>query len=119
MSPRERRGIAVLEALVAVVLLGVGSGALVLAARQTVASLDVAHRHEEQSLAAERILARLDALPWTEVRDLAGRRVQRGFVVVVSQESSRLLSVEIRDERGVLVLRTHRRRSIGTDEPGS
>lgn len=81
----ERRGLAVLEALVALSLMSIAGAAWVASILQVQARIERAHADELELLDAEGILESISTLSASELDGLVGRRAFRGRTVTISR----------------------------------
>lgn len=95
MAGDRRKGIALIEAMIAVAIIGsiaVGWSVLSL---QTTRALDVADQREREVRNASRLLARIAVHSADELDALVGRRDKDGFRLHVSRLSPGLYEVEV------------------------
>jgi Tfp pilus assembly protein PilV len=97
MSVTKRRGISIVEVLVALTLIGVTGGAYLALIAETSAHLASAARREERVHQAVRVLEALELAPRDTLLNLAGRRFHRGHLVTVSATASGLFSIRVAD----------------------
>ncbi len=103
-----RRGIALLEVLLAVTVLAVAGVGWTMLAAQNLLALRDAKAREAEVVAASRALAGLIARPTSELERMAGRRRHGEFELRVSVAPPGLVHLELHDaESGRLVLQTH------------
>lgn len=108
MPNSHRRGLSLIEVIVAMALLGLVGLAWLTLAAQSVASLDRAHARERRLLAASTLLMRVSALPRAELESLAGRRRIGDFTLRVSASSVQRFELAVLDSLGAhMLLRTH------------
>lgn len=101
---RGRRGIALVEATIALALLATAGLAWMTLALQTSTSLDAALRREVLVRDAAAILGRYSRLDVASLEARAGRRFEGGLEVRVSMLSEGLFAVEIADRAANTVL---------------
>lgn len=95
MRLAERRGIALLDALVAVVLLTLLGLGTVRALLERGHALSLALAREEEVRSAEAILSALEARPRHELERLVGRRTVNGRTVAVSLIRPDVFAIEV------------------------
>jgi type II secretory pathway component PulJ len=92
---RDRRGVALIEVLVALVLLASSGIALALLLGQTLQTMRVVRASERVARAAANELTRLSALDRRALEQLEGRQTSHGFVLDVHERRPGLFDASV------------------------
>jgi len=113
-----RRGIALLEVILALAVLGVAGIGWATLAAQTLHTLEATLRREAELERAAQLLERLQAQPLHEIERMAGRRQIDGLTVHVTLLTRSVARMEILvPTQGRATLTTHIYRPNVTDAP--
>jgi len=113
---RTRRGWALIEVLLSLVLLAIGGMALITLLGQSTHSIESLHASELQTRAAGAQLNALSILSRADLAGRVGRTTMRGFSVSINRDGNDLFDVAIaRSDTGLVLLRTTFYRPDTTD----
>jgi Tfp pilus assembly protein PilV len=102
-----RRGTAIIEVLVALVVLAVAGTALVSMLGQTQASVNLTHRREHEVEPAVQLLDEALTMSHAELEARIGSTRRRGFTLTISAAAPSLYALEVADTAsGAVLLRT-------------
>lgn len=103
---RARRGLTLIEVLVAVAILGVGAGAWASLAGQGIDAMRATHARETEFQRADNELVRASLWSRTQLEASVGVHRVAGLQIVVERASAALFAVAVADSTGAVLLST-------------